>query len=162
MRHYETAFLIAPNLPDEEVESLIDQMAAIVSKNKGKMEKIDNWGKKKTAYQIQKFSEAVYVFFHYIGEPDIPNELERQFKQKESVLRYLTLKKDMRENIRDRKKPAPRRDARRRPPEAKAEPPKSAAPITEAPVKEEVKAEPPKEAPSKSETKAKAVEEEKE
>jgi small subunit ribosomal protein S6 len=115
MRHYETAFLVAPNLPDEEVESLIEQMASIVTKNKGEMEKIDNWGKRRTAYQIQKFTEAVYVIFHYIGEPDIPTELERQFKQKESVIRYLTLKKDMRENIRNKKKAASRRAPRRRP-----------------------------------------------
>jgi len=123
MRHYETAFLVAPNLPDEEVDNLIDQMASIVSKNKGKMEKIDKWGKRRTAYQIQKFDEAVYVFFHYIGEPDIPAELERQFKQKESVVRYLTLKKDMRDNIRNKKKTPPRRAQRRKPIEEPKTPP---------------------------------------
>lgn len=126
MRHYETAFLVAPNLPDEEVETLVDQMASIVSKNKGKMEKIDNWGKRRTAYQIQKFGEAVYVIFHYIGEPDIPAELERQFKQKESVIRYLTLKKDMRDNIRNKKKSPPRRAQRRRPIEEPKAPPAEA------------------------------------
>ena len=87
MRHYETAFLIAPNLPDEEVESLIDQMAAIVSKNKGKMESVEKWGKRKMAYQIQKFEAAKYNIFNYQGEPDIPTELERKFKQKEAVIR---------------------------------------------------------------------------
>lgn len=114
MRHYETAFLVAPNLPDDEVENLIDQMASIVSKNKGKMESVEKWGKRKMAYQIQKFEAANYVIFHYQGEPDIPTELERQFKQKEAVIRYLTLKKDMRDNIRDKRKPVHRRPARRR------------------------------------------------
>jgi small subunit ribosomal protein S6 len=123
MRHYETGFLIVPNLPDDELETLIDQMASIVTKNKGEMEKIDRWGKRKTAYQIQKFNEAVYVFFHYTGEPDIPVELERQFKQKESVIRYLTLKKDLRENIRDKKKLAHRRAQRRKPIEEPKAPP---------------------------------------
>lgn len=123
MRHYETVFLVAPNLPDEEVESLVDQMASIVSKNKGKMESVEKWGKRKMAYQIQKFEAANYVIFHYQGEPDIPTELERQFKQKEAVIRYLTLKKDMRDNIRDKKKPVHRRPARRRAAEEQKAPP---------------------------------------
>lgn len=123
MRHYETVFLVAPNLPDEEVESLVDQMASIVSKNKGKMESVEKWGKRKMAYQIQKFEAANYVIFHYQGEPDIPTELERQFKQKEAVIRYLTLKKDMRDNIRDKKKPVHRRPARRRAAEEQNAPP---------------------------------------
>lgn len=95
MRHYETAFLITPKLDEDETEKLIQKMADIVAKKKGKMIKIDKWGKKKLAYPVEKHNEAFYVFFQYEGEPDIPSELERRFRQTESVLRYLTLRKEL-------------------------------------------------------------------
>lgn len=104
MTQYETAFLISPNLEEEETEKLIAQMAEVVSKKKGKMINEDRWGKRKLAYPIRKFEEAFYVFFHYEGTPEIPSELERRFKQTEAILRYLTVKKDTRENVRRKKK----------------------------------------------------------
>ncbi|UCC39379.1 MAG: 30S ribosomal protein S6 [Candidatus Aminicenantes bacterium] len=104
MRQYETAFLISPNMPEEEVEKFILQMAEIVSKKKGKMIKQDIWGKRKLAYPIQKFEEAVYVFFDYEGEPDISTELERRFKQTESVMRYLTVRKEVKKIVRKKKR----------------------------------------------------------
>jgi len=94
MRRYETAFLITPKLEEEETEKLIEKMAEVVKKKKGKMVNIEKWGKRKLAYPIDKLDEAVYVFFHYEGYPDIPTELQRRFRQTETVLRYLTLKKD--------------------------------------------------------------------
>jgi len=104
MNRYETAFLIAPNLSEEDRENLIQQMEEIVAKKKGKMLNVDKWGKKKLAYPIKKVEEAFYVFFLYEGESDISGELERRFKQTEAVIRYLTVKKDTRENIRRKKK----------------------------------------------------------
>ncbi len=102
MRQYETAFLITPKLEEEETEKLIEKMAEVVKKKKGKMVNIEKWGKRRLAYPIEKLDEAVYVFFHYEGDPDIPHELQRRFRQTETVLRYLTLKKDA--QIQPRKK----------------------------------------------------------
>jgi len=110
MRLYETAFLIAPNLPEEEIEKLIEDMAGVVSKKKGKMDNIDKWGKRRLAYPVNKFTEAYYVFFHYQGEPEVPVELERRFKQMEQVLRYMTLQKDQKENVRRKKKDKPKKE----------------------------------------------------
>ena len=92
MRQYETAFLITPKLEDEETEKLIEEMAEVVKKKKGKMVNIEKWGKRRLAYPIDKLDEAVYVFFYYEGDPDIPHELQRRFRQTETVIRYLTLK----------------------------------------------------------------------
>ncbi len=108
MRLYETSFLIAPTLPDEEAEKLIEKMAGIVSEKKGKMINVDNWGKRRLAYPIKKFDDAVYVFFLYKGDVDIPVELERNFKQTEAVIRYLTIKMEERDNIRRVRKGASR------------------------------------------------------
>ncbi|MGB8951906.1 MAG: 30S ribosomal protein S6 [Candidatus Aminicenantales bacterium] len=104
MSLYETGFLISPFLSEEEAEAIIAQMADIISQKNGKMVKQEKWGKRKMAYSIKKASEAYYVFFHYEGDPDIPLELGRRFRQMDTVLRYLTLNKDGKENFRKKKK----------------------------------------------------------
>jgi len=107
MRQYETVFLISPKLTEEETEGLIHQMEEVVSKKKGKLINKEEWGKRRLAYPIQKFDEAVYVIFHYEGKSEIPDELERRFKQSDTIIRYLTVKKETRENVRGRMKRAP-------------------------------------------------------
>jgi small subunit ribosomal protein S6 len=107
MRQYETAFLLSPKLSEEETASFITQMADVISQKKGKMIKEDRWGKRRMAYPIKRFEEAFYVIFLYEAEPEVPYELERRFKQTESVLRFLTVKKESKENKRKKKKRMP-------------------------------------------------------
>ncbi|MFZ2054102.1 MAG: 30S ribosomal protein S6 [Candidatus Aminicenantales bacterium] len=105
MKFYETGLLIAPNLSEEDTERVITQMVEIISQRAGKLVKQERWGKRRLAYPIKRFGEAFYVFFHYEGNPDIPLEMERRFKQTDTVLRYLTLQKDPQEAVpRKRKK----------------------------------------------------------
>lgn len=104
MNQYETGFIIAPNLSEEEASSLINQLAEVVSSRNGRMIKKDLWGKRKLAYPIKKFNEGLYVFFTYEGAPAIPAELERRFKQTDAILRFLTLKKDSRDVVKSKKK----------------------------------------------------------
>jgi small subunit ribosomal protein S6 len=107
MRQYETVILISPNLEEEETTKIITQISDIISKEKGKLIQEDRWGKRKLAYPIKKFEEAFYVFFHYEGDSDIPFELEKRFKQTEAILRFLTVKKETRENVRKKRKGMP-------------------------------------------------------
>ena len=107
MRQYETVFLISPNLEEEETTKIITQISGIISKEKGKLIQEDRWGKKRLAYPIKKFEEAFYVFFHYEGDSNIPFELEKRFKQTEAILRFLTVKKETRENVRKKRKGIP-------------------------------------------------------
>jgi small subunit ribosomal protein S6 len=104
MRIYETGFLLAPSISEEEMETIITQMADVISQKEGKLIKQERWGKRRMAYSIKKFNEAFYVFLHYEGKEDIPLELERRFKQTDVVLRYLTLKKEAQEAVRKKKK----------------------------------------------------------
>lgn len=104
MRIYETGLLLAPDLSEEENEKIILQVTEVISQKKGSLVKQERWGKRKIAYPIKKFNEAYYIFFHYEGHPDIPLELERRFKQTDSVLRYLTLKKDIKDMARRKRK----------------------------------------------------------
>ncbi len=104
MKQYETGFLLSPNLPEEETAKTVSQMAEIIAQRNGKMIKQDQWGKKRLAYPIKRFQEAFYVFFLYEGTPDIPLELERRFKQMDTVIRFLTVKKDPRNPVRKKKR----------------------------------------------------------
>jgi small subunit ribosomal protein S6 len=112
MRLYETGFLISPNVTEEEADILIQQMADIITQKNGKMAKLEKWGKRRMAYQIGKFGEAYYVFFHYDGGPDIPLELGLRFRQMDTILRYLTLVKETQVNVRKKKKAVDRRRAK--------------------------------------------------
>ena len=107
MLYYETGFLLAPNLSEEETEKLITQMVEVVSQKAGRLIRQERWGKRRLAYSIDRFNEAFFVFFHYEGKADIPAELERRFKQSDAVLRYLTLKKDTQATVRRKKKKEP-------------------------------------------------------
>lgn len=104
MKFYETGLLIAPNLSEEETEQIIGQMAEVISQREGKLIQQERWGKRRLAYPIKKFREAFYIFFHYEGKPDIPLELERRFKQTDTILRYLTLQREPKESVRRKRK----------------------------------------------------------
>jgi len=104
MRQYETGFVLSPALSEEETTQFIQQMAAIVAQKKGRMVKQDIWGKRRLAYTIKKFNEGVYVFFIYEGPGDISTEMERRFKQSDAVIRFLTVKKDLRDQARRKRK----------------------------------------------------------
>jgi len=91
-------------------------MADVISQREGRLIRQERWGKHRMAYSIKRWSEAFYVFFHYEGKPDIPLELERRFKQTDSVLRYLTLQKEARDATRRKRKKSARRSRKRRRP----------------------------------------------
>ena len=104
MTQYETGFILNPTLSEEETTQFIQQMAAIIPQKKGRMVKQDVWGKRRLAYSIKRFGDGVYVFFTYEGPGDVSTELERRFKQSDSVIRFLTVKKDLRSQARKRRK----------------------------------------------------------
>jgi len=104
MRLYETGFLVAPGMTEDEAEAVVQQMAEVVAQKKGRMIRIERWGKRRMAYAIKKAQEAYYVFFHYEGGAEIPAELGRRFRQMDTILRYLTLVKETQPNVRKKKK----------------------------------------------------------
>jgi small subunit ribosomal protein S6 len=101
---YETGFLVAPGMTEDEAETIVQQLAEVVAQKSGRMIRIERWGKRRMAYPIKKAQEASYVFFHYEGGAEIPAELGRRFRQMDTVLRYLTLAKETQLNVRKKKK----------------------------------------------------------
>ena len=92
MRRYETIFIIHADLSSDEITALVDRYAAIITTYKGTIVKIDNWGKRRLAYYIEKRREGVYYLFDYVSGSDAVAELERNFKIDEKVMRYQTVK----------------------------------------------------------------------
>jgi small subunit ribosomal protein S6 len=104
MQLYETGFLIAPAMTDEEAEGLVQSLAEVVPLKNGKMIRIEKWGKRRMSYPIGKAHEAYYVFFHYESGPEVPAELVRRFRQMDTIIRHLTLAKETQMNVRKKKK----------------------------------------------------------
>lgn len=95
MRKYELMLAINPQLEEEELTSLIEKVKKIISKEKGEITNINKWGKRKLAYEIKDFTEAIYVVMKFnIDELSI-SEFERVLKLEEKIIRYLlTLQKE--------------------------------------------------------------------
>jgi len=94
LREYETITILRPDIADESVDRVKGRIANIVEKLSGKVIRIDAWGKRKLAYEVEKNSKGIYVYFLYLGEPGTVEEIERNCKMWDDVMRFLTVKVD--------------------------------------------------------------------
>lgn len=93
MNKYETVYIISPILDEEQTKGIVEKFNNLVSQY-GELEKVEEWGRKKLAYEVQDQKEGYYVLLLFSANPDFPLELERNFKITEGVLKYLVLRKD--------------------------------------------------------------------
>jgi len=89
---YETTFIIAPTLSDEERKGLIEEILLLIEREDGEIMKVEKWGERDLAYPIKKFEKGYYVYILYQADPGVDRKVERQLKLKEEVLRYLTVR----------------------------------------------------------------------
>ena len=89
MRSYEIMLAINPQLEDKELDSLLDKLKKLITDAKGERTKTNKWGKRKLAYGIKDFTEAIYVVLNFNVDEKIIAELERVIKLEERVIRYL-------------------------------------------------------------------------
>jgi len=92
MRHYETIYIINPNVPEEDYGEVIKKFNDLIDKKKGVIVKIEEWGKQKLAYLIKRFDKGSYILIEYCGDPGLTRELERDLKLDDRVLKYQTIK----------------------------------------------------------------------
>ena len=88
MNKYESMYILKPDLEEEARKALIEKFSALVTENGGKIEKIDEWGQKKLAYEIDYIKEGYYVLMTFEAAPEFPTELERNYNISDSVLRF--------------------------------------------------------------------------
>jgi small subunit ribosomal protein S6 len=87
MRHYERRIILDSNLEERTVQPSLDQFLTVVTGGGGKVDKVDIWGKRRLAYQIEKKSEGIYAVVDLTAEPGTVLELDRQLNLNEGVLR---------------------------------------------------------------------------
>ena len=92
-RKYEVIFLLDPILGEEGVNTVTEKIKTLIETS-ATMEKIDVWGRRRLAYEINKQKEGFYVLVQFIAEPDFPHELERVLKITEGVMRFLVIRLD--------------------------------------------------------------------
>ena len=96
-REYETTYILRPNTPNEGVAEVNSRIKGIIEGMGGKIIKVDNWGKRRLAYEVAKERKGIYLYWQYLAQPGVVEETERNLRMLDSVIRYLTVKVD--ENI---------------------------------------------------------------
>lgn len=94
MNKYELAVVVSAKIEDDERAQVIEKVKALVERFGGQISDVDEWGKKRLAYEIQKMKEGYYYFIQFEGETTVPAELEERLRIEETVLRFLCVKQD--------------------------------------------------------------------
>lgn len=87
MRAYELMVLIDPEVDERTVEPTLNKFLEVVTKDGGTVDKLDIWGRRRLAYEIQKNTEAIYAVVNFTAEPATSTELDRVLSLNESILR---------------------------------------------------------------------------
>lgn len=94
MRRYETIFIVPADLADDEFNGLVERYEAIIANLKGTLIKRENWGKRKLAYEIRKQTKGFYVLLDFAAKSEVVDELERNLRLDDKVLKYMTVKRE--------------------------------------------------------------------
>jgi small subunit ribosomal protein S6 len=87
MRHYEMMIILDPGLEEATVQPSLEQFLTVVKTGGGSVDKVDVWGRRRLAYEIDKRSEGIYAVIDMMAMPDSVAELDRQLSLNEAVLR---------------------------------------------------------------------------
>ena len=94
MNKYELAVVVSAKLEDEQRAQVVDKAKALIERFGGTITEVDEWGKKKLAYEIQKMKEAFYYFIRFDAESTAPAEIESRMRIMDGVIRYLCVRQD--------------------------------------------------------------------
>ena len=110
-RQYELIYIVAPDVDDAGVADLHGRVEGIVTAGGGAIDKTDNWGRRRLAYEIDRHKEGTYVLELFSGSGAIVAELDRRLKVADNVLRFLIVRVD--EDLRKAERVRTRRQAKR-------------------------------------------------
>ena len=92
MTFYETIFIVKTDLGDEALAERVTWVTDILTSNGAEVINVEQWGKKRLAYRVNKQKHGFYVLMHYEGDPKVVPELERNLRLSEDILKHLTVK----------------------------------------------------------------------
>lgn len=94
MKKYELCVVVTTKIEDEERAATIEKVKAIIERFGGNVTNVDEWGKRKLAYEIQKMKEGYYYFIQFDASTEVPAEAEQRLRIMEPVMRFLCVKQD--------------------------------------------------------------------
>ena len=113
-RKYELVYVVSPDASDDQVSALHTQVEETVTRMGGQLEKTENWGRRKLAYEIGRHKEGTYVLEVINGSGDLMKELDRRLKVLDYVIRHLVVRVDEHEAVVDRTRTKRTETSRRR------------------------------------------------
>jgi small subunit ribosomal protein S6 len=113
-RKYELVYVVSPDATDEQVAELHTQVESIVQRMNGQLEKTDNWGRRKLAYEIGRHKEGTYVLEVINGDGELMKEIDRRLKVTDLVIRHLVVRVDEEQGVVERTKAKRTNTSRRR------------------------------------------------
>ena len=94
MNKYELALVVSAKIEDEVREAVVEKAKGYITRYNGNATEVEEWGKKRLAYEIQKMREGYYYFVHFEAEAAVPGEIEQRMRIMDNVLRYLCVKQE--------------------------------------------------------------------
>jgi small subunit ribosomal protein S6 len=94
MNKYELAVVLTTRIEDEDRAATIDRIKEMIERFGGTVTGVDEWGKKRLAYEIQKMREGFYYFITFEADPTCPGEIEQRIRIMDNVIRYLCIRQD--------------------------------------------------------------------
>ena len=91
-REYETIYILRPDSTTDVIAQVNLKIRGVVESGGGTLLKVDNWGKRKLAYEVKKHLKGIYLFFSYLGTAGLVEEVERNLRLSDSVIRYYSVK----------------------------------------------------------------------
>jgi len=95
MNQYEFALVVNAKIEDEARLAVLESVKELITRFGGTITNVDDWGKKRLAYEIQKMNDGYYYFIHFDAEATVPAEIEQRVRIMEDVLRYLCIRRDV-------------------------------------------------------------------
>ncbi len=94
MNKYELALIVNAKIEDDARAAVVEKAKDYITRFGGTVTEVEDWGKKKLAYEIQKMSEGFYYFIKFDAEAGVPGELEQSVRIMDNVLRFLCVRQD--------------------------------------------------------------------
>jgi small subunit ribosomal protein S6 len=113
-RKYELVYVVSPDATDEQVAEVHTQVEGIVQRMNGQLEKTDNWGRRKLAYEIGRHKEGTYVLEVINGHGELMKEIDRRLKVTDLVIRHLVVRVDEEQAVVERTRDRRTETSRRR------------------------------------------------
>jgi small subunit ribosomal protein S6 len=93
-REFETIFILRPDTNQDGIQLVNTRVRGVIDQMGGRVLKLDNWGKRKLAYEVKKQLKGIYLYWQYLSTPGVVEEIERNLRMLDSVIRYYTVKVD--------------------------------------------------------------------